>query len=428
MATLASFSSFPKVTRCSAVASKIAMSALFVFLLSQLSGCGDSNKKTQQELAGPPVQVSEVTQQIVQRTREYVGQTQAKQTVDVRARVEGFLEKRLFDEGSIVQANQTLFIIQPDQYRDQLIEARAQLSSDQAVLQKARVDYGRFKDLVDQGAVSREEFDTVATKYKEAMAAVEQDKAQLNQAQLNLNYTTVKAPITGRIGRTQVDLGALVGKGENTLLAVISEIDPTYVNFSISEKEYLEIMQFAQSMKEAERIEHEDYHLPLQLILADNSVYPHDGVTDMADRAVDALTGTLGVRAVFPNPDGVLRPGQYAKIRVVENSRQKEPVAPQVAVMDVQGQKMVYVVGKDDVVEARPIKTGLRDKNLIVVEQGLKPGETIIVSGLQKVRPGMKVTPTKAADEGGANQTDSGRGDGASNHTGSNQTAAGQEG
>jgi membrane fusion protein (multidrug efflux system) len=406
-----------------AFTSKAVAAALCLLLASQLAGCGGSDKKKEKAAAGPPVQVVQVTEQTVQKTREYVGQTQAKQTVDVRARVEGFLEKRLFDEGSIVQRNQTLFIIQPDQYRDKLTEAKAQLASDRAVLSKARVDYGRFKDLVDQGAVSREEFDTVATQYKEAMAAVEQDNAQLNQAHLNLTYTTVRAPITGRIGRTQVDLGALVGKGENTLLAVISEVDPIYVNFSISEREYLEIMQFAQSMKEAEKIEHEDYHLPLQLILADNSVYPHDGVTDMADRAVDALTGTLGVRAVFPNPEGVLRPGQYAKIRVVENSRKKEPVAPQVAVMDVQGQKMVYVVGKDNVVEARPIKTGLRDKNLIVVEQGLKPGETIITSGLQKVRPGMKVTPTKAANKGGANQTDQGQNGGASN-----QSASGQEG
>jgi membrane fusion protein (multidrug efflux system) len=380
--------------RCVASKSAVLPLALLVAAALALAGCGGSDNKDQkQQMAGPPVQVAEVTEKSVTEVSEYVGQTEAKQTVEVRARVEGFLEKRLFKEGSIVQQNKTLFLIQPNQYRDELAQARAQLARDRAVLKKARTDYRRFKQLVDQGAVSREEFDTVATKLKEAEATVEQDKAQIRQAKLNLDYTTVKAPITGRIGRTKVDMGALVGKGENTLLAIISELDPIYVNISISEKEYLKYAQYAQSIRQAKSTEEKEFRIPLQLILADGSLYEYNGTADMADRSVDPQTGTLGVRAVFPNPAGALRPGQYAKIRVQKTSKSKKPVVPQVALLDVQGQKMAYVVGEDNVVQSKPVTTGQRSGAYIVVEKGLKPGDKVVASGLQKVRPGMQVTP-----------------------------------
>ncbi|MFW5837122.1 MAG: efflux RND transporter periplasmic adaptor subunit [Desulfovibrionaceae bacterium] len=382
----------------------VRLAAMSVLALALCAGCGDSDKQAdEQTMPGPPVQVAEVTEKTVTETYEYVGQTQAVQNVEVRARVEGFLQKRLFKEGSIVEQNQTLFIIQPDQYRDQLAEAKAQLARDKAALQKARTDYGRFKTLVDQGAVSREAYDTVATKLKEAIATVQQDEAQVHTAKLNLDYCTVQAPTTGRIGRTQEDIGALVGKGENTLLATISELDPIYVNFSISEKEYLELLRYAKTMKEAKKVADKEYKLPLQLILADGSLYEYNGTSDMADRAVDAQTGSLGVRAVFPNPNGALRPGQYAKIRLHRDMDTKMPVIPQVAVMDVQGQKLVYVVDANNTIQSRPITTGQRTGGDIVVEKGLKPGDQVVAQGVQKVKPGMKVTPTPYKPDGDGN-------------------------
>ncbi|NMC50018.1 MAG: efflux RND transporter periplasmic adaptor subunit [Desulfovibrio sp.] len=321
---------------------------------------------------------------------EFVGRTDAKETVEIRARVEGFLKNRLFEEGSIVKAGDMLFEIEPRQYEEALRRAQADLDRQQALLAKAATDLSRFETLYKQRAISREEYDTKATSQKDLAAQTERAKAELETARRDLSYTKVTAPISGRIGRSLVKPGTLVGKGENTLLAEISSVDPIYVDFNISEREYLVLVKdMVESQKQGKAAD----PAKLTLILADDSVYPHTGQVDMADRAVDAKTGTLPVRASFPNPDGILKPGQFAKVRALLDTMKGALCVPRQAVVDVQGVKTLYVVGPDGVVEVKSVTLGPVVDDLVAVTQGLAASDAVIVEGGQKVRPGARVAP-----------------------------------
>lgn len=365
-----------------------------VLLACFLAGCGnDADKeKTAAKTAGTPTVLVQAKTPVVADVPiydEYVGRTAAKENVEIRARVEGYLKERLFTEGSMVKKGDLLFVIEPRQYEENLKKAKAELARQQALLGKAQVDLTRFEALYKQRAISRDEYDTRVTSQRELSANLDQAKAALESAERDLSYTRITAPIAGRIGKAYVNVGNLVGKGDNTLLAEISSTDPMYVDFSISERSYLAL---AKAIKE-KGIREGDF--PLSLVLADDSLYPLAGHADMAERAVDPKTGTLGVRGVFPNPDGMLKPGQFAKVRALIQERKGALTVPQRAIVDVQGSKAVYVVDAKGVIESKNVTLGGVKDGSVVIDAGLSPTDMVVVEGVSKVRPGQ---PVKVAD------------------------------
>jgi len=382
----------------------VAVFMILIPLMLVLGGCGEDEKKAAApEKAPPTVAVGVMTPVLrdVPVYSEFVGRTDAKETVEIRARVEGFLKERLFEEGSLVKAGDILFEIESRQYDEALKRAQADLDRHQALLAKAATDLSRFEALFKQQAISRDEYDTKVTSQKDMAAQADRAKAEVETARRDLSYTKVVAPIAGRIGKSLVKPGTLVGKGENTLLAEISSTDPIYVDFNISEREYLMLIR---DMVEAQKQGKSSEKARLTLILADDSIYPHTGEPEMADRAVDAKTGTLPVRASFPNPDGILKPGQFAKVRALVDTLPGALCVPRPAVMDVQGVKTLYVVGPDGTVEAKSVTLGPVAEDLVAVPKGLAPTDAVIVEGVQKVRPGIKVSVQPEAQAAGQPQ------------------------
>lgn len=416
--------------------------SLTVAAVLLLSGCG--KKDASNTAAAPPqppsVVVAEVTQKTVEIYSEFVGQTAASQTVEVRARAQGMLEKVFFTEGSVVRKGQLLFQIQKNEYQAKLLAAKAALAKAQADLANARErtdviqaeanlaaartnrslarsDLNRYVPLAKENAVTQIDLDaarakdetataevtaaqatltnrTAAVKYniQQAAAAVESAKADVSLAEINLTYCTIYAPITGIIGLQEVNVGNLVGKNEPTLLTTISSSSSLDVDFSISEAYMLQLTKGgkAGSRRGAE----------FQLVLADNSVYDQPGRFSVIDRTVDPKTGTLKVRASFPNAANRLRPGQFARVRVAAEERPDAILVPAVAVQELQSSKYVLVVGSDNKIAQRTIKVSDRYEDSFIVSEGLKAGERVVTEGVQKVRPGMVVKPTTTA--GGA--------------------------
>ena len=366
---------------------------LLVGIASSLMACGgekDGNKAKQAAAPPPPaVVVTEVVQKTVPIYSEFVAQTDARETVEIRARVQAFLEAQHFTEGTIVRKDQLLFTLDKREFQAKLAQAKAEVDVAMARLGKAETDERRLKPLAERRAVPQQDYDNAAANLLSAQASVSAAKAALVEAELNLSYTTIKSPITGLIGKRLVAPGNLVGKGEATLLDTVSSIDPIRVNATISEAEYLRF--FAQAKEQGKSA------VPLELILADGSVFPRKGKVVIIDRAVDQKTGTLNFAAEFPNPEGQLRPGQFGRVRAVIEMAKDAIVVPKRAVQEIQGMQTVLVVGADNMVALRTIQPGETVGDLLIVRDGLKPGERVIVDGVQKARPGSKVNPTAAA-------------------------------
>jgi membrane fusion protein (multidrug efflux system) len=354
-----------------------------------LTGC--SGEAPSSTALPPPVVVAPVIQKTVEIYGEYVGQTESPRDVELRARVEGFLTKITFKEGSRVNKGDLLFVIDPRQYLADYHRAQAKLARDKAALLKARQDAKRYRSLHKKEAVSTSRLELAVTRSIEAEAVVADAVQVLKQAELNLSFTKIYAPLSGRIGRAVVKIGSLVGKGEPTLLATISQIDPIYVNISISEREALIAQKETRKRaKEGKK----DPEGRLTLILADDSIYPHEGTINFIDRKVDQRTSTLPVRLEFPNSDNLLRPGQFARIRAILERREDALLVPQRAVQEGMEGQSVFVVTANHTVEMRRVVAGSRHGSQWVIEQGLQPGEQVIVEGIQKVRPGLIVEPT----------------------------------
>jgi membrane fusion protein (multidrug efflux system) len=336
------------------------------------------------------VVVTEVVQKTVPIYSEFVAQTDARETVEIRARVQSFLAAQHFTEGTIVKKDQLLFTLDRREFEAKLQQARAELEIAMARLGKAETDERRLKPLAERKAVPQQDYDNAAANLLAAKANVSAARANVVAAELDLSYTTIRSPIAGLIGKRLVSPGNLVGKGEATLLDTVSSIDPIRVNATISEAEYLRFF--------AQRKEGGNRSGPLELILADGSVFPQKGKLVIVDRAVDQKTGTLNFAAEFPNPDGLLRPGQFGRVRAVVETVRDAILVPKRAVQEIQGMQTVLVVGADDMVALRTIQPGEMVGDLLIVRNGLKPGERVIVDGVQKARPGSKVKPTTAAD------------------------------
>lgn len=356
-------------------------------LVVTTTGC--SKKAVGTAPAAVPVTTAPVLVQSVPLTHEFVGQLSAKESVDLRARVSGYLQRINFQEGSHVRAGQVLFQIEQDSYKATLAAAEAQLARDKASLSKADKDVARLKPLVAGQAAPEQDLDAALAQQAAFQAATKADEAAIAEAKLNLGYTVIRSPIDGIIGKLAVTRGNLVGKGDNTLLATVSSFTPIYVYFSVPEGQATDfVRKHVQSRSKTAQVE---------LQLSDGTTFERKGTVDFADRAVDTSTGTLTMRAVFPNPQGLLRPGQFARVKVGGEQVTNAVLIPQKAVSDMLNMKVVMTVNNQNVVSMQPVVIGGEYQDQFIVTSGLKGGENIIVEGLQKARPGAKVVPMPAS-------------------------------
>jgi membrane fusion protein (multidrug efflux system) len=366
--------------------SRRTITAAFAFMtFIVLAGCAKNEESISQPLV---VTAYTVEAREVPIYMEWVGQTNGSFNVDIRARVEGNLDAITYEEGRNVSAGQTMFKIDPSTYRSLVSQARARLAEAQATNARARQDLARYKPLVQENAISRQEYDAAVAIEQATASTVNAMQAALDNAELDLSFCNVKSPISGVASIAAVGTGNLVGRGENTLLATVSKLDPIRVIFNLSEKEFLAYKRSAQNNTAST--------MPVQLRLADGSIWPHQGKIVVADNAVDLATGTLHIEAEFANPGDILRPGQFGRIRVTQELRQGAIVIPARAITELQGQARVAVV-KNNKVGFRNVELGQRIGSVIVVESGLVAGEQIIIDGLQMIRDGMPVTTKPSA-------------------------------
>jgi len=340
----------------------------------------------------PEVLVVEPVQRDVPVEMELVGQAAGSQDVEIRARVEGFLDTVAFTEGTLVKKGQLLYQIDPKDLQAALANAKANLATWRSRLEKTENDVKRFTPLVKQQAVSQMELDNAVSARDAASAQVDAAQAAVDKAQIDLGYATITAPVDGLIGTTKVKSGNLVGRGESTLLTTISVINPIFFRAGLAEAEYLRVVRRAQEQGTTGV----GKRIPIQLILADGTVHPEPGRLDTAERNIDPTTGTLALQFTFPNPQLVLRPGQYGRARFDIDVRKGALLVPQRAVQELQNLYSLAVVGSDNKVTFRNVKVGPRVDSLWVIEEGLKPGEKVVVEGLQRVREGAVVAPKAA--------------------------------
>lgn len=346
----------------------------------------------------PEVLVAEPIQRDVPVYMELVGQAAGFQDVEIRARVEGFLETMAFVEGSLVRKGQLLYQIDPKPLQAALANAKANLATAQARLEKSTNDVNRLTPLAKQQAVSQQELDNAVAQLDAARSQVDANRAAVEKAQLDLGYTTIYAPLDGLIGTTKVKTGNLVGRGESTLLVTISQIDPILFRAGIAEAEYLRVARRVQEQREKGVVQGEK--TPIQLILADGTVHPNTGYLDAVERNIDTATGTIALQIKFPNPERLVRPGQFGRVRFVIDQKQGALLVPQRAVQELQNLYNLAVVGADGKVNFRTVKVGPREGTLWVIEEGLKPGEKVVVEGLQRLREGLTVVPKPAPPAG----------------------------
>ncbi len=416
--------------------------AVLITTVLTLASCQSASSKSQTAGAPPPMPVSviEVHTQDVPIYGEYSAQTFARDAVEVRGRVDGYIEKRLFQVGSDVKAGQVLYTLDRRPYEADvqkaksdvmkseadlefakkqvaLIQATATLEQAKANLVKAQQDVDRLQPLVGQEAAAKQDLDNAVaalaankanvdaltasvdqtrlqtrTNIDSAAAQVEANKALLRTAELNLGYATITAPIGGRIGDSLIEVGGLVSKTSAQPLTTIVPLNPIWVRFKISEAEYIGYEQ----SKQRQRAERQ----PIRLVLANGSVFPQEGEIRNTLNQVDLKTGTLEVQGTFPNPTHEILPGQFGQIRLLRRAAKNVVIVPQRAVQELQSMQSVFTVGPDNKVEARNIVTGERVGDGWIVTQGLKPGDKVIVEGVQKVRPGSPVQPTPYKDKG----------------------------
>lgn len=345
----------------------------------------------------PVVSVMPVQQQDVEIYGEYVGRIRAQQFVEVRARVEGFLEQMLFEEGTYVTRNQVLFVIDQRQYRAKADKARAQLKKDEAQARKAQRDLDRIKPLYEQNAASQLDLDNAVAAYETAVASVGMSQADLDQAEQELGYTIVRSPISGHISERHVDLGTLVGTAGKSLLATIVKSDTVLVDFSMTALDYLKSKE--RNVNIGQKDQNRSWQPTVTITLPDNTAYPYKGLVDFAEPQVDPRTGTFSVRAEMPNPEHVLLPGQFTKVRALLDVRENATVVPQKALIIEKGGAYVFVMRKDSTVERRFIELGPEFGNNVVVERGLVPNEQLVTEGYHKLNPGMRVRVGKPVEE-----------------------------
>jgi membrane fusion protein, multidrug efflux system len=358
------------------------------------AGCGEKGEKKDASSSPPPpaaVVVAPAVQRDVPVYKEWIGTTDGNVNAEIRPRVDGYLLRREYQEGSLVRQGQLLFVIDPRQSQAQLQQVQADLEQARAQLSKAHQDVVRFQPLVAQKAISQQELDNALSAEQAAKAIVDARQAAVNQARLNSNWTRVTSPISGIAGTAQAQVGNLVSP--TTVLTTVSQCDPIRVVYSLSEQEYLHFQERSRQDQAAAK------NSDLELVLADGSVFPHPGRVLFAGRQVDVKTGTISTVALFPNPGNLLRPGQYAKVRAVTEVKKGAILVPQRAVNELQGAFQVAVVGSDDTAEIRTVQTGERVGKMWVIDSGLASGDRVVIEGFSRVKSGAKVKPQEAPPE-----------------------------
>ena len=395
-----------------------------------LSACGDPDQPpaTAGQGPAPSVEVVAASLQPVEQQVTFVGRVAAVDKVELRARVEGFLKERRYTEGQDVAAGEVLFVIEPDQYEAIVAQRQADLSKALAEVENTQAQYARGEELLRQKNMSAAEVDKLRAAHRVAEASVEQAKAALAAAQLDLDYTQIKAPVAGRIGRASLTVGNLVGPTSGVLATLVSQ-DPAYVLFPISQREFLE-------EKRRVAAEGSDPHAIIaRAKLPDGTRYDQLGRLDYVDVTTDPGTDTLLVRAVFPNPGGLLVDGQYLGVMLAEEQPKDALVIPQGALQIDQQGTSVLVLDSENRVQTRRIQTGTIQGANVIVHGGLKAGELVVTQGLQKVRPGQVVTATPAdlppaaptGDSPAGTSASPAAGSGAGSATGKNAVTAGAD-
>jgi RND family efflux transporter MFP subunit len=364
-----------------------------LFLLLVASGCRSKNVSA---AAAPPpsVQVSNVVQQDVPIYHEWIATLDGFVNAQIQPQVTGYLIRQQYQEGTLVRKGQVLFKIDPRPFQAVLDQARAQLAQAKAQLGKTELDVQRDTPLAKERAVAQSQLDNDIQANLAAKATVQAGKAAVDQAELNLEFTNVRSLIDGFAGIANGQVGNLVGP--QAVLTTVSQLNPIKVYFTVSEQEYLAFVKRNPTVAAREAREKE---LALDLILADGSTYARKGKFFAADRQVDVQTGAIRLAGLFPNPDNVLRPGEYGRVRFVSYIRPKALLVPQRAVIELQGNYLVAVVGNDNKVMLRPVKVGERMGPLWIVDEGLNLGDRVVVEGVQKVRDGALVNPTLVTAE-----------------------------
>lgn len=352
----------------------------------------------------PVVEVEPVQTDDIELYGEYVGRIRAQQFVEIRARVEGFLEKMMFEEGTYVRKGQPLFIIDPKLYRAHANKARAQLNKDKAMALKAERDLQRIRPLYEQNAASQLDLDNAIASYESATAAVAMSEADLTQTETALSYTTVSSPISGYISERSVDIGTLVGPNGKSLLATVVKSDTVRVDFSMTGLDYLKSR--ARNVNLGQKDSTRKWDPYITITLADNTQYPLRGLVDFADPQVDPETGTFSVRAEMANPDRILLPGQITKVRLLLDVREDATVVPTKSVVIEKGGAYVFVIRPDSIAERRMIELGPEVDNRVIVERGVVPGEKIVVEGFHKLTHGDKVDPVPAPAKSRVTETE----------------------
>lgn len=356
-----------------------------------LAAC--ENEPAPPSMPAPEVEVVVADPQPVANVVEFPGRVQAVRTAEVRARVDGIVEARLYEEGTDVTEGQELFLIDPRELQAEVGSAEAALARAEAAVANAMQDVERFQGLVADQAISEQEYDAAVARLRTAEADVAQARAQLDNARLQLSFTRVTAPISGRAGRAQVTEGALVSAANATLLTTIEQLDTVYVNFSASSADLLQVRRdIASGTLEVPELQ----RVAVNLVLEDGSEYLHEGHLNFLDMSIDEATGTAALRAEFSNPEQVLLPGQFVRARVDAGVRPGAILIPQRAVQLSPQGASVMVVGEDGSVAARPIVVGTQRESYWSVLEGLEAGDRVIVDGLQRVQPGVTVTVASA--------------------------------
>ncbi|MGB2246999.1 MAG: efflux RND transporter periplasmic adaptor subunit [Alcanivorax sediminis] len=378
--------------------SGLILSTMAVLVGLQLAACSDSgNQAGQMQQQAPEVGFMTVNAETVTLNRELPGRTTAHRIAEVRPQVSGVIKERLFQEGQEVKAGQPLYQIDDRTYRATVATARAELARAQATLHSNELREKRFRQLLEKRSVSQQEYDEARAQLDENKAAVAAARASLLSAQINLDYATISAPIDGRIGRSSVTAGALVTANQAQALATIRQLDPIFVDLTQSSND---LRQLRKAMAAGELEQVSEDQARITLLLEDGSAYPQPGILQFSEYAVDESTGSVTLRALFPNPDEDLLPGMFVRGRLPEGQRSNTILVPQKSISrDPTGQAFAMLIDSENMVKKVNVSTERAVKSQWLISQGLKEGDRLIVDGLQRIQPGMPVTPVDTASK-----------------------------
>jgi membrane fusion protein, multidrug efflux system len=364
---------------------------LIVVVAFLLAGCQDSNGQTGAAPPPPPVSVAPAIERTIQESDEFTGRLEATETVDLRPRVAGYINVVHFHEGQEVRKGDLMYTIDAAPYRAELAKAQAQLAAARTQAELARTEQVRAKTLLDLKAISQQEYDQLTSAQHSADANATAVEAAVASAQLNVEYTVIRAPIAGRVSRTNVTAGNLVSNGDPVLTTIVS-LDRVYAYFDASEEAYL---RYSDQVRASTRGGAGAKPSPVLMGLANEEGFPHQGQIDFVDNRLNPQTGAIRARAVFDNSDRRYTPGLFARIKLIGNGHEDAVLTPDRAIGTNQSMKFVLVVGDGNVAQLREVKLGPLVGSMRVIRSGLKPGDLVVVNGLQRVRPGTPVTPDK---------------------------------